>query len=90
MSSLEESRATCQLKKTSCTNIYINTENNECPGEYPLFIQRKDSKECAIEKYNSNIHYIFNKLIKIQWLNKRVKIDGDNCWYITKSFNYGD
>ena len=84
---LESSRYTCQLKSTKCTNIDINTENYECPREYPLFLQGTDTKECVYEIYDSNSHLISNNIIKTQWLNKRIQIGGDQCWYIAKSFS---
>ena len=73
----------CELKKTICTNI--NNENYECPREYPLLVNNK--KECALEIYRDTEHIISNKIIKTQWLNKRIKIGEDHCWYITSEFS---
>ena len=77
----------CELKKTKCTEIDINTDNFECPREYPLFFQGTETKECILEIYDSNIHTISNKIIKTQWLNEKIQIGTDQCWYITKTFS---
>ena len=76
---------TCQLEYTKCTNININTENFECPREYPLLINNK--KECALEIYNEAKHIISNKIIKTQWLNKRIQIGEEQCWFIRMDFS---
>ena len=77
----------CELKKTKCTEININTDNFECPREYPLFFQGTETKECTLEIYDSSIHTISNQIIKTQWLNEKIQIGTDQCWYITKTFS---
>ena len=75
----------CKLKYTYCS--YNNTENYECPREYPLLVNGK--KECSIEPYNStdNNHIISNEIIKTQWLNKIIQIGEEQCWYIKADFS---
>ena len=84
---LDNGRFACTLKHTTCTDLDINTENYECPREYPLFLQGTDTKECAFEIYNSSTHIISNQIIKTQWLNKLVQIGVDQCWYVRKSYS---
>ena len=84
---LDDGRSACILKNTTCTNIDINSENYECPREYPLFLQGTDTKECAYEIYDSSTHTISNQIIKTQWLNKLVQIGVDQCWFIRKSYS---
>ena len=84
---LEKSIFTCELKFTTCTDVDINTENYECPRDYPLFLQDNGVKECSMEIYNSSIHIISNEIIKTQWLNKITQFGGDDCWYLTKCFS---
>ena len=84
----EKSVFTCKLKHTKCTNININTENYECPRDYPLFaLDQNNIKNCLMDVYVQNNLTISNKIIKTQWLNKIIKIGENNCWYITGDFS---
>ena len=84
----EQSTFTCKLKITKCTDININTDNFECPRDYPLlFTDASGGKQCSMEIYDVYDHVIFNQIIKTQWLNNRIKIGIDNCLYITFSFS---
>ena len=84
---LENGRFDCRLKYTICTDIDKSLENYECPREYPLFLVGTETKECALEKYESSTHTISNQIIKTQWLNNIAQIGVGQCWYITKSYS---
>ena len=84
---LENGRFACGLKYTICTDIDKSLENYECPREYPLFLVGTETKECALEKYESSTHIISNQIIKTQWLNNIAQIGVGQCWYITKSYS---
>ena len=84
----EESEYCCKLMITKCSDIPITNNDYECPIDYPLlFIGYSGEKECTMEAYNQTIHVISNKIIKTQWLNKKIQIGINNCLSLGVSFN---
>ena len=75
---------TCQLKFSKCSGISINSENFECPREYPLL--KSNSNQCVLE-YLSENYEISNKIIKTQWLNNIISIGTLGCWYIQFAYS---
>ena len=70
----------CELKITTCSNININ-EDYECPREYPLLNLNSEKKECVLEYYtNSNDYKISNQIIKTQFLNNIIHIEGEGAY----------
>ena len=78
--------STCNLKETNCSKINIDG-NFECPREYPLYVEEEEKKKCVLEYFENNYNKISNKIIKTQWLNKRIKLGIDECQYISMDFS---
>jgi len=84
----EESEYACELKITKCTDIPITNNDYECPLDYPLlFTGELGEKECTMETYINSNHIISNQIIKTQWLNKKIQIGIDNCYFLGVSFS---
>ena len=78
----------CKKKITKCADISTNTENYECPRNYPLFRITDDSfYNCAMEIYEPGNHTISNQIIEKQWLNKITKIGEDDCVYLSADYS---
>ena len=70
--------------------IYSQNTNDDdeyqCPIDMPL-LMKNNKNECIYDYFDENKYIIANKIIKIQWLNKRNQLGFKDTWYTGLDFS---
>ena len=67
-------------------NISEDHDDFQCPVDIPL-LMKSNKNECIYEYFDENKYIIANKIIKIQWLNKRNQLGFKNTWFTGLDFS---
>ena len=65
----------------------ILSDDFKCSRETPLFVKNSENNECVYGSYNEDNHEISNRIIKIQWLNRRNEFGVKNSIYLASDIS---